>query len=273
MGQSIRTWIGGAVVVAVLIALAGWFLLISPTRAATADARDSFDTEASRTVTLSEALKTLKAQYANLDATLKALADVSVQVPTKADDSAFRRVLADRAASSGVTVTVLNTGDVTSVPEPAANSGTSGSSSAKPSPSPSAAPSTGSGPAVQKASGQVLVGLPLEITVVGKYDAARTFIASLQGIEGRLFLIYGLNLVSQPDTIGTGGRPDTVKGDVELKIQGYLIVLTPGPDDVVMSAGATPSPKPSTKPAPTPSAAPLPSTERNPFAPIASPAP
>ena len=276
MGQSIKTWIGAAVVVAVLIAIAGWFLLISPTRTATADARTNIDSEGSRTVTLSEALTTLKAQYANLDATRGALAQVSVQVPTKADDASFRRVIADRAASAGVTVVTLNTGAAIGVIPPAAKSGgsstsgTSGSSTATPSPgaSPSAAPSTGNGGALQTASGQVLVGLPLEITVLGNYGAARAFIASLQGIDGRLFLIYGLNLVSQPDTTSNGGRPDTVKGDVELSIQGYLIVLTPGPDDVVTSPGATPSPKPSPTASPTPSAPPLPSTERNPFAPV-----
>ncbi len=144
-----------------------------------------------------------------------------------------------------------------------------------PSPSPSPAPSTANSPALQTASGQVLVGIPLELTVVGTYDAARAFIASLQGDKGRLFLIYGLNLVSQPEATGSGGRPDTVKGDVELSIQGYLLVLTPGPDDAVMSSGPTPSPAPSPAPSagPTPSPAPLPSTERNPFAPIASPAP
>jgi len=281
MGQSIKAWIGAAAVVAFLIAIAGWFLLISPTRAATADARANIDSEASRTVTLSEALKTLKAQYANLDATRAALADVSVQVPTKADDSAFRRVLADRAATAGVTVMTLNTGAATPVTQPATSSGgtsgdgTAGSSTAtpspSPSPSPSAAPSAANSPALQTASGQVLVGVPLEMTVVGTYDSARAFIASLQGVKGRLFLIYGLNLVSQPDATGSGGRPDTVKGDVELSIQGYLLVLTPGPDDAVVSSGPTPSPAPSAGPTPSPS--PLPSTERNPFAPIASPAP
>jgi hypothetical protein len=281
MGQSIRTWIGATVVVAVLIAIAGWFLLISPTRAATADARANIASEESRTITLSADLKALKAQYANLDATRAALAAVSVQVPTKADDAAFRRVLADRAASSGVAVISLKTGAYVAVTPPAAKSGTSGSSTAPPSASPkptaspgataspSAAPSTASGAAPQTASGQLLVGIPLEMIVVGKYDAAKAFIASLQGIDGRLFLIYGLNFVSQPDATSAGGRPDTVKGDVELSIQGYLIVLTQGPDDAVMSAVPTPSPTPS----PAPSAAPLPSTERNPFAPIASPHP
>jgi Tfp pilus assembly protein PilO len=277
MGQSIKTWIGAAVVVAVLIAIAGWFLLISPTRTATADARANIDSEASRTVTLTQALNTLKTQYANLDATRASLAQVSVQVPTKADDSNFRRVIAERAASAGVTVVNLNTGAPVVVTPPAAKSGgsstsgKSGTSTATPSPSasPSAAPSTGNGGASQTASGQVLVGLPLEITVVGNYGAARAFIASLQGVDGRLFLIYGLNLVSQPDSTGNGGRPTTVKGDVELSIQGYLLVLTPGPDDAVKTPGATPSPKPSPTASPTPSAPPLPSTERNPFAPIA----
>ena len=249
MGQSIKTWVGATVVVAILIAIAGWFLLISPTRAATADTRANIDSETSRTVTLTQALKTLKEQFANLDTTLASLKDVSVQVPTKGDDAAYRRILADRAKTSGVTVMSLNTGATTTVTPPAAAAGgssTSGSTGATPSPTPTPTPAASESgiPTLQTASGQALVGIPLEITVVGTYDAARAFIASLARCRRTAVPDLRLNLVSQPDATGAGGRPDTVKGDVELTIQGYLLVLTPGPDDSVLTATATPTPTP-----------------------------
>jgi len=98
------------------------------------------------------------------------------------------------------------------------------------------------------------------MTVVGTYDAARAFIASLQGTEGRLFLVYTFNLAAQTDSPGGGGRPATVTGDVEMSLQGYLIVLTPNPSDAVTNE---------VTPTPTPSPEPLPTTERNPFAPLA----
>lgn len=269
MGQSIKTWIGATVVVAVLIAIAGWFLLISPTRAATTDTRVAIDTETSRTVTLTKALATLKAQFEGLDASRTALAGVIVQVPTTADTSAFRRLLEQRAATSGVTLTTVQTATAVAVVQVATgNSGAaaSGTSASKtPTPSPSAAPVAP--PKATTGSGQTLVGVPLQITLVGTYDAARVFVASLQGKVGRLFLVNGFSVVSQSDSPASGGRPATVKGDVELSLQGFLIVLTAGPDDVVTSPGATPAPTPG----PTPSPAPLPSTERNPFAPIAVP--
>lgn len=277
MGQSIKTWIGATVVLAVLIAIAGWFLLISPTKAATADTRSNIDTETNRTVTLTKALASLKAQFEGLDASRTALADVMVQVPTSADTSAFRRVLEERASTTGVTLMSLQTGTAAAVVQAAqgtagaAGSGASATSTATPSPSPapSAAPTAPS--TVTTASGQTLVGVPLQMTVVGTYDAARGFVASLQGTEGRLFLVTGFTVVSQADASANAGRPATVKGDVEVTLQGFLVVLTAGPDDVVTSPGATPSPTPSAGPTPSPS--PLPSTERNPFAPIASPAP
>ena len=86
-------------------------LLISPTRAATADTRANIEhRKRDRTIVLTKALETLKAQYAGLDASRAALEDVSVQVPTTADESAFRRVLAERAATSGVTIMSVTDG-------------------------------------------------------------------------------------------------------------------------------------------------------------------
>jgi len=268
MGQSIKTWVGATVFVAFLIGVAGYFLLISPTRAATADTRANIDSESSRAVTLTTALETLKKQFEGLDDSRAALEGVSVQVPTTADGSAYRRVLAERAATSGVTIMSLQTGVPAPVTAPAApaagtdTAGTTASATPSPSPSPSPAAEAPATPtnAVTTATGQILVGIPLQMTVVGTYDAARAFIASLQGTEGRLFLVYTFNLAAQSDSPAGGGRPATVTGDVEMSLQGYLVVLTPNPSDAVPTE---------VTPTPTPSPEPLPSTERNPFVPLA----
>ena len=271
MGQSIKAWTGATGVVAVLIAIVGWFLLISPTIASTADIRANIESEGSRTAILTQQLKTLSTEYDNLDDTLAKLKDLSVQVPTTADAASFRRVVVERAATSGVTITLMSTGVSTAVTPPATTSSgtsTSGSATATPSASPSPSPSksptatdaTNAAATLATESGQVLVGIPLDVTIVGTYDAARAFIASMQGTDGRLFLVYAFNLVTQPDAPASNGRPATVSGDVELFLQGNLVVLTaPTSTD--------------TGPVVVPVSPALPSTERNPFTPVVQAAP
>lgn len=268
MGQSIRAWIGLSAVVAVVVVVAGWFLLISPTRASTADARANVQSEEDRSIMLTKALDALKAEYASLDASKAKLDALTVQIPSTAETAEFRRTLVDRAAQTGVTILSISTDAATAVdaaagePAPAATTAPTNAASPTPAPTPSpaadaAAPAQSS---VTTLAGQVLVGIPLKISVVGTYDAARAFIASLQTTEGRLFLVSGLGLVTQLDSPASSGRPATVKGDVEVSIQGVLLSLTPSSDSSSDSTGATASPSPS----PTP----LPSTERNPFAPV-----
>lgn len=267
MGQSIKAWIGATVVVAVLIAIVGWFLFVSPMIASTADIRANIESEGSRTAILTQQLKTLSTEYDNLDDTLAKLKDFSVQVPTTADAASFRRVIVERAATSGVTITALASGASTAVTPPAATSSdtsTSTSDTATPSPSPSPSPTatdaTNAAATLATEPGQVLVGIPLDVTIVGTYDAARAFIASMQRTDGRLFLVYAFNLVTQPDAPASNGRPATVSGDVELFLQGNLVVLTaPTSTD--------------TGPVVVPVSPALPSTERNPFTPIVQAAP
>ena len=266
MGQSIRAWIGLTAVVALVVVVAGWFLLISPTRASTADARVNIQSEEDRSIVLTKALDALKKEFAGLDANKAKLAALALQIPSTAETSEFRRALVDRAAKSGVTIVSISTNVPAAVPaaagKPAPAATTAPANAATPTPTPSPAPGAA---ATAPSSGgaladQTFVGIPLEITVVGTYDAARAFIASLQTTDGRLFLVSDLGLVTQLDSPAASGRPKTAKGDVEVTVKGLLLALTPSSANSSGSASATASP--------TPSPAPLPSTQRNPFAPV-----
>ena len=271
MGQSVKAWVGLTAVVALLVVLAGWFLLISPTRAATAEARANADSEQDRSIVLTKALETLKTQFANLDESQTQLEALKTQIPNTAEAASFRRALVERATQSGVTILSISTGVTTAVEASAAtttpattadttSADTTSADSATPAPSPAAEDPAPAAPAQTTVSGQVFVGIPLEIKVVGTYSAVRAFIASLQTTEGRLFLISGLGAITQLDSPASGGRPETVRGDVEMAVQGLLLALTPATTDSV-DEGEAPTPSP------------LPSTERNPFAPVVSAAP
>lgn len=265
MGQSIRAWIGLTAVVALLVVVAGWFLVISPTRANTAETRAIEQSEQDRSIALTKALETLRTQFASLDESKAELDALKVQIPTTAETADFRRLLSDRAAQSGVTILSISTDIPTAADASAAGAaaasttapGDSASTSATPTPTPEAVAAPAPA-APTTSSGEVLVGIPMEIAIVGSYGAVKAFIASLQTTEGRLFVISGLGLVSQLDSPASAGRPETVKGDVEVAVQGLLLALTPSTADAADTSDASPAPSPS----------PLPTTERNPFVPV-----
>lgn len=266
MGQSIKAWIGLTAVVALLIVGAGWLLVISPTQTATADTRAQIETEENLAVTLNSALADLKAKAEVLDESKAELQDLRLQLPGSPETVAFRRLTDQRAIAAGVTILAINT-DIPTVytpgAAPAAPAPTSPDGTAAPEPSPSPSPSPApaeTGDAVPPAtvtttSGQMLVAIPMKITVMGTYEGARAFLASLQDPTGRLFLISGVGLVNQLEASATSGRPATSRGDVEVSINGMLLVLTP-------AAGLLVEPEDDVE------LPPLPYTERNPFAPV-----
>lgn len=266
MGQSIKAWIGLSAVVALLVAGAGWLLFISPTRAATADTRANEQSEQDRAIVLTKALDTLKAQFADLDASRVELDSLKQEVPDTAGMAEFRRMLNARALENGVTILSISTGVSTTVDPnpapvaPAPATDTANADGATPAPTLAAEAAVPTAPVAPTIAGQLLVGVPLEVTVVGPYGGVRAFIASLQKPEGRLFLVSGLGLLTQLDSPAGGGRPETVSGDVQVTVQGQLLVLTKATTDPP-DVGEVPAPLP------------LPTTERNPFAPVVSAAP
>lgn len=272
MGQSIKAWVGLTAVIAVIAVAAIYLLVISPTKTSTANAREALASEQDTTIVLTKKLDSLKKQYAELDESLAELEALEVQIPTTAEMADYRRELLARATASGVTITSISTSTATAVSEaapvaePAEDAESSDSDTTEPSPSPSEDEAAAPAQTATTIAGQVLVGIPLQITVVGTYDAVRAFIASLQTTEGRLFVISGLGLVTQLDSPAAGGRPETVRGDVDAAIQGMLLALTPSQADAT-----DPGDDPTASPSPSP--APLPSTERNPFVPVVSAAP
>ncbi|WP_062386886.1 hypothetical protein [Demequina iriomotensis] len=263
--QTLKVWIGATVAIALLVVVAGWFLVISPTLTETADTKASIEYEQDRTLQLTQTLETLKAQFAEIDTYKAELAAARAQVPTAAESAEFRRTLEKRASDAGVTIMTVTAGASAVAPTPAATEAPatteestdaeSEDAAAEESTDEATAEPEPQATAVTTASGQTLVGLPQNITIVGTYDAAREFIASMQKVKGRLFLIDSVALLSQSDTPGGSGRPATVEGDVEVNIGGSLLVLTAA--DAAVADDEAPV-----------ELAPLPKTSRNPFVPV-----
>ncbi|MDQ0373905.1 hypothetical protein [Cellulomonas humilata] len=236
MGGKSSTWIGGAVVVALLIVVGGWFVAISPTLDATATASADADAATARNEQLRLQLATLKKQFENLDSYKAELNVARVEIPTTGDLSGFARQIDALGVASGLTVVSVAPGtpiDVAPVVPlapvevaPAEGESTEGET-AEGEATPDAAEGDAAVPpvAVGPAPIEGFVAVPVDVTVLGGVANATTFIAGLQAEGQRLFLVTGFRATGQREADASGGRPATKLGDVEITITGYIYVL------------------------------------------------
>lgn len=242
MNGKATSWIAGTVVVALLLCVAGWFLVISPQLASTADLASQNESETARNQILRLQLDKLTAEAKKLPQYKVEIAKVRAGIPTTAELTVVSReidALADKhkvvivaiAASTPVSA-VPPAPAVQSVPAKPVTAGdpvTDPSASPSPTPSPSATPgataktSTGQPPA-PKFEG--LTAIPLSVTVVGPAQKSEEFLADVRTAMHRMFLVTTLTSTAQKDAPAGGGRPATKIGDVELVITGYAYVLT-----------------------------------------------
>lgn len=265
MGASSKgTWIGGTVVIALVMVVATWFLLVSPVLAAASDTRAQAETAEQQNLVLQSQVDQLKADFARIDEYKAELAGLRTQVPTDAELAAFLRELDAAAVARTVTLVDVQAQAPQTVTlpveqsAPATSTGGAVSTEAQPSPAPSATtdgaaaadgaatdPATGA-PAAAAPATVVPAGftaMPLTLTVVGSYDNVSGFLDDVQNRTQRLFLVATISGTGQTENDGGQGRPATVPGDLELVITGFTYVL---PD--VLAATQVPDPA---APAPT----------------------
>lgn len=275
-GSKARSWTLGTAVLALLILVGVWFLVVSPQLASAAETNQATEDELARGDILRARLATLQAQFEDLDEYKAELEELEDQIPTTAELAEYVREAQTVAAESGITIVGMTPGVPMAVqppvvvqPEPAGDvtddpEADEADGEANDEADDEDAPAQAAPPA------SPLVAVPVSFTVVGTYAGATAFMDALQTAVPRLLLVTSMTAVSQSVSEGTGGRPATAAGDLELTIDGMIYVLppkdaTPGadPDDpaddqAVNEAGDEQG-----------TLAPLPSTERNPFAPVA----
>lgn len=245
-------WIGGAAVVAIIIALVAWFAAISPTLATASDTRAQTEAQTTQNALTKVKTEALKKQAANLDAIKGDLAAARLQIPTSHDEAEFQRELIAIASARSVTITSVAVSPSTPLVAAAAPAAT-------PAPTATADASTSeTAAAPAAAAGSTgLYSLATTINVVGSYQNVTAFLQDLQSGIQRLFLVTGLTGTSQSAADASGGKPRTVQGDLELVISGSMYVLTD-------AAAALAAPETAT----TPPVLPVPDPAKNPFLPL-----
>lgn len=246
-GAKKGTWVAGAVVAALAIMVASWFLAISPSLAHASDVRSQAAQTRQQNEVLAAKVEKLKADFAKLDTYKAQLAALRAQVPATTDMANYLRQLDGIAAAHKVTITTVAPGAAAAVvpARAAAAPAPAPSASASPTPTASASASSAATASGAAAAGGVptgMVDIPLSLTVVGTYDDTVAFLNDLQTNTPRLFLVSGFTGTSQDAAQASGGRPKTSLGDQQLQVNGFLYVLPDAP------AAAGPTPAPSTTP-------------------------
>lgn len=265
-GSKARNWTLGTAVLAVLILVAVWFLVVSPQLASAAETQQATEDELARGDILRVRLATLRAQFEDLDEYKAELEELEEQIPTTAELAEYVLEAQAIAVENGITIVGVTPGVPMAVqppvviqPEPA------GDVTDDPDAAETDTAETDDEATDQAAATEAvvpvspLVAVPVSFTIVGPYSGAAAFLDAVQTAAPRLLLVTSLTAVSQSVAEATGGRPATAAGDLELTIDGMIYVLppkesVPSEDTVGEDAEVL---------------VPLPSTERNPFAPVA----
>jgi len=238
-------WTIGTVFLAIILAAATYMLILMPTMDATAEAREFAEAEQVRIDQLEIQLAGLQADAKNLEQFRAELAELQIQLPTSLLLPELTRQLDGIAEDAEVTLTSVTPGIPYEVRAPV---------SAAP-PPPPVEPEDGESdenatdgedgaavPPPTEPVGPLLPGgfyaVPVQLNVVGTYDATVDFLEALQLENPRLFLVHGLAASALEQSGAQGGRPAVADGDLESQVSFLAYVLL---DNVGLEAGDDPS--------------------------------
>ncbi|WP_019137114.1 hypothetical protein [Cellulomonas massiliensis] len=230
MGSKATTWVGGAVFVALVLAVLAWFVQIGPTLDQASVAAKAADDAEAHNVVLTRQLTELKKQSLKLDVFKADLRDLQRQVPADAQLSQFLRQVDGFAEDADVFVRAVNASPATAVvpaelPEAPADAPAGDASEPSPSPSPSAEGATPTAPkSTDPADAQIpgFVAVPVDITVHGSFEQVKSFVKLVQN-GPRPFLLIGMKAEGLLPTTQTGeGERPIKEGDLEMTVSGYV---------------------------------------------------
>ena len=211
-----RPWILGAAALSVLLAVAGWFLLISPERSKAADLHTQRVAQEQKNDQLRLQIAQLKAAYKTLPAKQAELAVIKRQLPNNPGLPTLVRSLSTIAADSGAGLTSV-------------------------SPGAPVATADGSTTTVAPAG---LLAIPVTIVVDGTYAQNELFLQKLQNTVTRAFLVQKL-AISPLETVSlSNDTPFKPSGNLlRTTISGSIFVLQDAPAATAATgAAATTSP-------------------------------
>lgn len=174
-----RLHLVGAGVLALVIALVGWFLLISPQRDETADIQSQTANAELANLTLQSRVLQLGGQQKQAQQYRAALRAARTALPDTTGAAAFLRQLQAIGSATDTRVTTVSVGTLAPAsiaPAPVAP--------AAPSPAPSSAAPSGAAPSAPGGAASGVLQLPITATVGGTTRALSRFLTRLQSSAG-----------------------------------------------------------------------------------------
>lgn len=217
-----RKWTLGAVLVAVLILVAGWFLLISPKRADVAELQTQTDAQLNQNSSLQTEISVLKQQNKDLPEKQAELAALQTKIPQAPDLAGYVREMQDVGNKSGVAFTSLTPAAPISVGSAAA---------------------VGTGVALPPES---LAAINVDMVVTGGYFEITKFMNELE-TSSRYTMVSGY-VIGEDEA---GVADDATSGAVDLTATiNARIYLVPSTPEVTDTTSTAPAPAPTTSTAP-----------------------
>lgn len=204
--QAEKLWLGGTGAVALLLVVIGYFFLINPQRAQTADVEDQVSSAQLQGTTLQSRITSLTSQTKKLAAYQRALAQARQALPSSDDLNAtpqLLRSLQQIGRLTSTSVSSLTVGAPAAVEaavaatDPAAAPASSSESSAAPGVPPAAPAPT-------------LYSVAITATVAGSSSHLDAFLAKLQHDQPRAVLISAVTIGSQSQGGPGGGSGGTL---------------------------------------------------------------
>ena len=180
VGRAAR-WYLAAGLSAVLVLVAGWFLLVAPQRATAEETQLQAESKEATNLATEQQIASLKAQYKDLPDIEKQTAAIRTKLPQSPAMPSLIRQLSSLAKSSGVTLVSV----APQTPVPLTDVGGAQATLATP--------------------GQVNQ-IPLSIQVVGRFANVRLFLSGMERLD-RAVLVTGLNITREEnaaDSAATG---------------------------------------------------------------------
>ena len=244
-------WVGGAVLLALVVTAATWLLLVSPRQQLVADLRDQASATAAQNELLEAQVRQLEAQLGDVPQTRAEVAALREQVPADADLATLLRQVTELAERSGAALTGVTP------TEPAAAVAAGEVATAE-------ADATATG-----ASG--VQTIPVTITATGTFAQAQELLRLVQVDLPRAVLVRSVTLTGGEEggalqlslTADAFALPTTTQEEQLALLTGAELAGSTGSADPTATVPVTPDP--TTTPAPATTDEPVPTTTAAPL--------
>lgn len=227
-----QMWIGGGVAAAVVIAVAAWFLLISPEFSAADDAQAQLADAQTQNIVLQKRLDTLREQASHTDELQQQLDEARAGLPAQHDLDAFTRQLGDQADAAHLRLVSITPGSPTPVVSQTPSSSAVDDTDTN---APSDSASTDSATDSAAPTSQQVYTISVTVVATGPMEAQRQFLSAIEKDGPRRALVVSTSFAPADDTAAAADAAVTTGDDAD----GSAATDASGTGDPVASSTVT----------------------------------